>query len=78
MDILAWIALGALAGLLASMLARGRELGLLWSVGVGVVGALVGGLIMSQMGGFLGALIGASVLLLISHLLTRGRYVAHG
>lgn len=44
MGIIAWIILGALAGLLANMIAGGRE-GIIGTVLLGIVGALVGGFI---------------------------------
>jgi uncharacterized membrane protein YeaQ/YmgE (transglycosylase-associated protein family) len=75
MAILAWIVIGGLAGWLASTLVRGGGLGLLGDIVVGIVGAFIGGLIVSLLGGqgftgfniwsFIVALIGAVVLLLI-------------
>lgn len=44
MSIIAWIALGAIAGYLAGLLVRGDEgLGIIGHVVLGIVGALVGG-----------------------------------
>jgi uncharacterized membrane protein YeaQ/YmgE (transglycosylase-associated protein family) len=51
MGILAWIVLGLLAGLLARMVMPGRDpAGLIVTVFLGIVGALVGGFIASQLG----------------------------
>ncbi len=44
MGILSWIVLGAIAGFLANMIVGGRE-GLIGTVILGIVGALVGGYI---------------------------------
>lgn len=75
MAILAWIIIGGLAGLVASLLVRGSGIGLLLSIVVGIVGAFIGGLIFSMLGGpgftgfnlwsFIVALVGAVILLLI-------------
>jgi uncharacterized membrane protein YeaQ/YmgE (transglycosylase-associated protein family) len=43
MGILSWIIVGAIAGLLASLIMGGRGFGLIGSILIGVVGALVGG-----------------------------------
>jgi len=46
MSILAWIVLGAIAGYLAGFLVRGDEgLGVIGHILLGIVGALVGGLL---------------------------------
>lgn len=75
MAILAWIIIGGLAGLVASLLVQGSGMGLLLDIVVGIVGAFIGGLIVSLFGGtgftgfnlwsFIVALIGAVILLLI-------------
>jgi uncharacterized membrane protein YeaQ/YmgE (transglycosylase-associated protein family) len=43
MGILSWIIVGAIAGLLASLIMGGRGFGLIGSILIGIVGALVGG-----------------------------------
>jgi len=74
MGILLWILFGALAGWIASML-TGSSGGLLWDIIIGILGAVIGGWIMSALNstpvtGFniyslLVAVLGASVLILI-------------
>ncbi|HEV7127422.1 MAG TPA: GlsB/YeaQ/YmgE family stress response membrane protein [Ktedonobacterales bacterium] len=75
MWIIGWIILGAIVGWLASLIVRGTGLGLVGDIIVGIVGALIGGFIVSLFGlggitgfniwSFIVALIGAIVLLLI-------------
>ncbi len=74
MGILLWIVFGAIVGWLASVITNTRE-GILLDIVVGVVGAVVGGWIMSLFGNtgvtgfniysFIVALVGAVVLLFI-------------
>jgi uncharacterized membrane protein YeaQ/YmgE (transglycosylase-associated protein family) len=84
MSIIAWIVLGLAAGLLANMLIPGRrQQGLILTCVIGVVGALLGGWaatkifhIHSLQGFFnlstwLTAIVGAAVLLLLYHLVSR-------
>ncbi len=81
MGILLWILFGALVGLVASMVMGGGG-GLLWDVIVGIVGAVIGGFLMSLIGksgvggfnlySFLVALLGACVLIAIVRALRRG------
>jgi len=86
-NLLMWILVGGLAGWLASLVVRGGGLGLVGDVLVGVIGAFLGGFLLSQAfpslyaftGGFTGfsigslivAFIGAVILLLITTLFTR-------
>ena len=80
MSIIVWIVIGGLAGWIASMIMK-TEGGLLRNIVVGIVGALIGGFIMSIVGAtgftgfnlwsFLVALIGSVVLLGILGLITR-------
>jgi uncharacterized membrane protein YeaQ/YmgE (transglycosylase-associated protein family) len=88
-NLLMWILVGGLAGWLASLVVRGGGLGLVGDVLVGVIGAFLGGFLLSQAfpslyaftGGFTGfsigslivAFIGAVVLLLITRLFTARR-----
>ncbi|HEU4564126.1 MAG TPA: GlsB/YeaQ/YmgE family stress response membrane protein [Gemmatimonadaceae bacterium] len=79
MDILTWIIVGLVAGVLASLLMGG--VGLIGDIIVGIVGAFVGGWVFSKMGwtspfgGLAGtifvAFIGAVILLFIINLVTR-------
>ena len=86
MSILGWIILGGLAGWLASILVRGTGLGILADILIGIVGAFIGGIIVSALGGtgvtgfnlwsFIVAVLGAVVLLLVVRLFTGGRRAA--
>ena len=79
MDLLTWIIVGLVAGLLASLVMGGIGFGLLGDILVGVVGAVIGGWLFGQMGwaspfpGIAGAIfvafIGAVVFLLIVRLI---------
>jgi uncharacterized membrane protein YeaQ/YmgE (transglycosylase-associated protein family) len=81
--LISWIIVGLLAGFIASRLVRGRGMGCLLDVVVGVVGAFIGGFLVSLFVspgtsfGFLGSLVvailGAVVLLGIVRLVTPGR-----
>jgi uncharacterized membrane protein YeaQ/YmgE (transglycosylase-associated protein family) len=80
MDILTWLIVGLVAGVLASMVVGGGY-GILGDIVVGIIGAFVGGWLFRQMGwsspfgGLVGtifvAFIGAIVLLLILRLIRR-------
>ncbi len=66
MSILAWIIIGLLAGWLANAILGGRREGLLHNLAVGLVGAIVGGIVFDSLGivpgaGFLGELVSATV-----------------
>lgn len=55
MGILTWIAVGLVAGLLAKLVVRGGPggigpIGLVWTAGLGIVGALIGGFISTWLG----------------------------
>lgn len=49
-QVLTWLIIGLVAGFLASILVRGRRLGTLASIVVGLIGALVGGFLFSILG----------------------------
>jgi uncharacterized membrane protein YeaQ/YmgE (transglycosylase-associated protein family) len=88
-DILVWIIVGGVAGWLASTVVRGTGLGLLGDIVVGILGAILGGFVLSRVlptvfnftGGFTGfnlgslivAFIGSVVLLLVVRLFTSRR-----
>ena len=77
MSILGWIILGLIAGFIASRIVNKRGAGCLLNVVLGIVGAFVGGLIFTAMGGagitgfnlwsMFVAIIGAVVVLLVFH-----------
>jgi uncharacterized membrane protein YeaQ/YmgE (transglycosylase-associated protein family) len=77
MSILAWIVLGLIAGFISSLIVNRHGEGILLDVVIGIVGALLGGFIMSAVGGegitgfnvysILVAIAGAVVLLVILH-----------
>ena len=81
MDLITWLVVGLVAGVLAALLVGG--VGLIGDIIVGIVGAFVGGWIFNALGvstpfsGLAGtiftAFIGAVVLLFLLHLVTRSR-----
>jgi len=81
MDLVTWLIVGLIAGVLAALVMGG--VGLVGNIVVGIVGAFVGGWIFSQLGvstpfsGLAGtiftAFIGALVLLFLLHVIARGR-----
>ncbi len=79
MEFVVFLLIGMVAGWLASVLVRGRGLGVIGDIVVGVVGAFVGGFVFRVVGlesfGLLGAVIratvGAVVLLAIIKVLRR-------
>ena len=50
MSILAWIAVGLIAGLLARWIVKDERAGCLYTIAVGVLGALIGGALMHWSG----------------------------
>ena len=87
MNIIAWIFVGLIAGLLARWIVRDDRSGCLYTVAVGIIGALIGGALMQATGhegvndfslrSTLVAAIGAVLLLLILQAIggRRGRNV---
>ncbi|MET1033570.1 MAG: GlsB/YeaQ/YmgE family stress response membrane protein [Candidatus Saccharimonadales bacterium] len=84
MGILAWIVLGGIAGWIASMIAgNNASQGLIGNIFIGIVGAFIGGFLVSLLGGegitgfnlwsLLVAVAGATLLLLIFR---RGKHAA--
>ncbi len=83
MDLLTWIVVGLVAGVLASLVMGGTGYGLIGDIIIGIVGAFVGGWLFSRMGvstpfgGLAGviftAFIGAVVLLFLLRLLRGAR-----
>jgi uncharacterized membrane protein YeaQ/YmgE (transglycosylase-associated protein family) len=85
--ILLWALVGLVAGFLASHLALGHGLGLIWDIVVGILGALFGGIVLAGMLHFniaiaghpiissiIMAFIGAAILLLILRLFSGRSY----
>jgi uncharacterized membrane protein YeaQ/YmgE (transglycosylase-associated protein family) len=79
MEILTWLIVGLIAGVLASLVAGGSGYGIIGDIVIGIVGAFVGGWLFSAAGwatpfsGLAGtifvAFIGAVVLLVVIHLI---------
>jgi uncharacterized membrane protein YeaQ/YmgE (transglycosylase-associated protein family) len=82
-SIIAWIVLGLIAGFIASKLINKSGEGLLLDIGLGVVGAVVGGWLFNVFGmsgvsglnlySLLVAVLGAVVVLVVYHALVRSR-----
>ena len=80
MGIIIWIVFGALVGWIASMLMESRG-GLLWDIIIGIVGAVLGGYVMSFFGqngvsgfnfySFIVAILGACILIAIVRVFRR-------
>ena len=83
MSIIGWIILGLIAGFIASKIVNKRGEGVLLDIALGIVGAIVGGVLFSAFGatGITGlnlwsmivAVIGSIVVLLIYHAVTGRR-----
>lgn len=83
MEILTWIIVGLISGVLASLVVGGVGYGIIGDIVIGVVGAFVGGFLFRQAGwhtpfaGLAGvifvAFIGAVVLLVVIHLIQGAR-----
>lgn len=81
MGLLSWIVVGGLAGLMAQYLMGGERAGCLLTILLGVIGAFVGGMIMSFLGfggveglniwSIIVATLGAVVLLAVSRAIRR-------
>jgi len=82
MDILTWLIVGLVAGVLASMIVGGTGYGIVGDIAVGIVGAFVGGYVFRMAhwstpfegiaGTIFVAFIGAVILLVVIHLVRRG------
>ena len=83
MDLLTWIIVGLVAGVLASLVMGGTGFGIIGDIIIGIVGAFVGGWLFrslgvtTPMGGLAGvifvAFIGAMVLIFVLRLIRGGR-----
>jgi uncharacterized membrane protein YeaQ/YmgE (transglycosylase-associated protein family) len=86
MTFLAWIVLGLVAGYIASQIVNKSGDGVLVDIGLGVVGAVVGGWLFNTFGmagvsglnlySLLVAVLGAVAVLIVYHLVMRSRVVA--
>ncbi|HEU4452880.1 MAG TPA: GlsB/YeaQ/YmgE family stress response membrane protein [Longimicrobium sp.] len=82
MDLLTWIIVGLVAGVLASLVVGGG-FGIIGDIVIGIVGAFIGGWVFAQLGvstpfsGLAGtiftAFVGACILILLLRLISRGR-----
>ncbi|MBA2780143.1 GlsB/YeaQ/YmgE family stress response membrane protein [Billgrantia kenyensis] len=65
MGLIAWLVIGGLAGWIAGNIMRGGGFGILPNIGVGIVGAVIGGFLFRllglQAGGLIGSLVTATV-----------------
>jgi uncharacterized membrane protein YeaQ/YmgE (transglycosylase-associated protein family) len=81
MSLLAWIVLGLIAGFIASRIVDNSGRGLLMDIVLGIVGAVAGGWVFTTFGfagvtglnfySLLVAVVGAALLLMLFHALTR-------
>ncbi|HET7420346.1 MAG TPA: GlsB/YeaQ/YmgE family stress response membrane protein [Candidatus Dormibacteraeota bacterium] len=80
MHLIVFLIIGGIAGWLAGKVMSGHGYGVIWDVVLGVIGALVGGWIMSTIFGiqstgliisFIVAFIGACILVAIAHMIKR-------
>jgi uncharacterized membrane protein YeaQ/YmgE (transglycosylase-associated protein family) len=80
-SVIAWVAIGLLAGWLAGKVSRGRGFGCIANVLLGLVGAILGGWVFTKLGvlggGFLfslaAATLGAVILVTIARLFSGGK-----
>jgi uncharacterized membrane protein YeaQ/YmgE (transglycosylase-associated protein family) len=78
--IIAWLVVGLIAGWLAGLVMQGGGFGLVGDMIVGLIGAVLGGLLFGQVtgapnfvGSILVAFIGACLLIALVRIVTRGR-----
>jgi uncharacterized membrane protein YeaQ/YmgE (transglycosylase-associated protein family) len=78
MGIILFLIMGLIAGLIARALVPGRDpMGWIGTLVLGVVGALIGGFLFGgpdKAVGYLGAIVGAVLVLLVYKLVTRGSH----
>ncbi len=80
-DILIYLAIGAIAGWLVGMILKGGGYGILWNIIIGIVGGIVGGWLFggflagifgdSYIGGIITAVLGAILLLWVISLFSK-------
>jgi uncharacterized membrane protein YeaQ/YmgE (transglycosylase-associated protein family) len=61
-DLLIFLAVGALAGWLAGQIMKGRGFGVIGNMVVGIVGAILGGFLFGLLGITTGGLLGATIM----------------
>ena len=61
-DLIVFLAVGALAGWLAGIIIKGRGFGLIGNMVVGIIGALLGGFVFGFLGISTGGLLGAIIM----------------
>ena len=61
-DLLIFLAVGALAGWLAGIIIKGRGFGLIGNMVVGIIGAVLGGFVFGLLGIATGGLLGAIIM----------------
>lgn len=79
MDLIIFLVIGALVGWLAGVIVKGGGFGLLGDIVVGILGSIFGGWLLPKLGfviggeygGFITAVIGAVILLIIVRLIKR-------
>ena len=81
MDIIIFLAIGAVAGWLAGLIFRGGGFGLLWNIIIGIVGGVIGGWLFGPflasvfgeglIGGIITAIVGALILLWIASMIKK-------
>ena len=81
MDIIIFLAIGAIAGWLAGLIFKGGGFGLLWNIIIGIVGGIIGGWLLGPffygiiseeiIAGILTAVVGAIILLWIASLISK-------
>jgi uncharacterized membrane protein YeaQ/YmgE (transglycosylase-associated protein family) len=81
MDIIIFLAIGAIAGWLAGLIFKGGGFGLLWNIIIGIVGGVIGGWLLGPflygifgegiIGGIVTAVVGAIILLWIASMVSR-------
>jgi uncharacterized membrane protein YeaQ/YmgE (transglycosylase-associated protein family) len=83
MSFITWIVLGLVAGFVASKIVNNRGEGMILDIALGVIGAFLGGWLFNRFGmagvsglnlySILVAIVGASVFLMVYHMLIRRR-----
>ena len=76
-NLLLYLAIGALSGWLAGQIFKGRGFGLVWNIIIGIIGGVLGGWIFGGffgegwIGGIITAVLGAIILLWIASMISK-------